>query len=108
MYHRFEGLIRATARSVRRREFRARRVKGLKDDLGIEVVLDEGFLAWRGAKIDSTKERCGRIDDGYLSGYAVTSPILKEMGYPFTMFIYTNYVGAGGKSISSGTARTDA
>jgi len=40
------------------------------------------------------------IDDGYVSGYAVAWPILKEFGYPFTMFIYTQYVSVGGKSIT--------
>ena len=53
-----------------------------------------------GRKIDSAEERrdndrrrlcvriCGRLAD------------LEGIGYPFTMFIYTNYVGVGGKSIS--------
>jgi hypothetical protein len=40
------------------------------------------------------------IDDGYISGYNVAWPILKEFGYPFTMFIYTNYVEVGGKSMT--------
>ena len=40
------------------------------------------------------------IDDGYVSGYSEAWPILKKFGYPFTMFVYTNYIGTGGKSIS--------
>ena len=38
------------------------------------------------------------IDDGYISGYSVAWPILKKFGYPFTMFIYTDYVKGGPKS----------
>ncbi len=52
------------------------------------------FLAWRrGEKSIPPKSAVITIDDGYVSGYAVAWPILKEFGYPFTMFIYTNYVG---------------
>ena len=29
---------------------------------------------------------------GYLSGYKVAWAILKKFGYPFTMFIYTDYI----------------
>jgi peptidoglycan/xylan/chitin deacetylase (PgdA/CDA1 family) len=97
-YHRFEDNPRdslATAPA----EFRAQ-MKELKDN-GIEVVPMKDFLAWRrGEKSIPPKSAVITIDDGYVSGYAVAWPILKELGYPFTMFIYTNYVGVGGKSIT--------
>jgi peptidoglycan/xylan/chitin deacetylase (PgdA/CDA1 family) len=97
-YHRFEDNPRdslATAPA----EFRAQ-MKELKDN-GIEVVPMKGLLAWRrGEKSIPPKSAVITIDDGYISGYAVAWPILKEFGYPFTMFIYTNYIGNGGKSIS--------
>ena len=32
--------------------------------------------------------------------YDTAWPILKKYNYPFTLFIYINYVGAGGKSMS--------
>jgi len=97
-YHRFEDNPRdslATAPA----EFRSQ-MKELKDN-GIEVVPMKGLLAWRrGEKSIPPKSAVITIDDGYISGYAVAWPILKEFGYPFTMFIYTNYIGNGGKSIS--------
>jgi peptidoglycan/xylan/chitin deacetylase (PgdA/CDA1 family) len=97
-YHRFEDNPRdslATAPA----EFRAQ-MKELRDN-GIEVVPMKGLLAWRrGEKSIPPKSAVITIDDGYISGYAVAWPILKEFGYPFTMFIYTNYIGNGGKSIS--------
>ena len=35
------------------------------------------------------------MDDGYRSIYDVAFPILKEFGYPATVFIYSEFVGAG-------------
>ncbi|HEY6676532.1 MAG TPA: polysaccharide deacetylase family protein [Terrimicrobium sp.] len=59
----------------------------------------EDFLAWRrGEKGIPQKSALISIDDGYLSGYNVAWPILKKFGYPFTMFIYTDYVKGGPKS----------
>src|SRR6516165_8322294 len=34
------------------------------------------------------------------SQYYVAWPIMKEFGYPFTLFIYTQWVNTGGKAIS--------
>ncbi len=34
------------------------------------------------------------IDDGYRSAYEVAYPILKEFGYPATLFVYTDFIGA--------------
>ncbi|MEH6823434.1 MAG: polysaccharide deacetylase family protein [Motiliproteus sp.] len=33
------------------------------------------------------------IDDGYRSFYEVAFPILKEFGYPATLFVYTDFIG---------------
>ena len=35
-----------------------------------------------------------------MSGYDTAWPILKKFGYPFTMFVYINYINSGGKSVS--------
>jgi peptidoglycan/xylan/chitin deacetylase (PgdA/CDA1 family) len=40
------------------------------------------------------------VDDGYRSVYDYAWPVLAEYGFPFAVYIYTNYVGAGGKSMS--------
>jgi Polysaccharide deacetylase len=67
------------------------------------VISMRDFLAWRrGEKSISPKCAVITLDDGWLSGYQVAWPILKEFGYPFTMFIYTNYINVGGKSMSWG------
>jgi hypothetical protein len=88
-YHRFEDNPRDTL-ALPPAEFRAQ-MKQLKDD-GIAVVAMKDFLTWRrGEKSIPPKSAVITIDDGYVSGYAVAWPILNEFGYPFTMFIYTNY-----------------
>jgi peptidoglycan/xylan/chitin deacetylase (PgdA/CDA1 family) len=51
------------------------------------------FSQWRRGEKEIPEKSCViSIDDGYRSGYEVAWPILKKFGYPFTMFIYTNYV----------------
>jgi peptidoglycan/xylan/chitin deacetylase (PgdA/CDA1 family) len=70
----------------------------LKDN-GITIIPMADFLAWRrGEKSIPPKSAIISIDDGYISGYSVAWPILKKFGYPFTMFIYTDYVKGGPKS----------
>ncbi|MEM7217176.1 MAG: polysaccharide deacetylase family protein [Pseudomonadota bacterium] len=36
------------------------------------------------------------IDDGYQSAYRVAFPLLKEFGYPCTVFIYSDFMNRGG------------
>jgi peptidoglycan/xylan/chitin deacetylase (PgdA/CDA1 family) len=97
-YHRFEDNPR-DALAIAPAEFRTQ-MQQLKD-AGIQVITMKDFLAWRrGERSIPSKSAVITIDDGYVSGYSVAWPILKEFGYPFTMFIYTNYVNVGGKSIT--------
>jgi peptidoglycan/xylan/chitin deacetylase (PgdA/CDA1 family) len=97
-YHRFEDKPR-DALAIAPAEFRTQ-MQQLKDN-GIRVISMKDLLAWRrGEKSIPQKSAVITIDDGYVSGYSVAWPILKGFGYPFTMFIYTNYVGVGGKSIT--------
>jgi len=101
-YHRFEerpkdGL--AITPSAFRQEMQA-----LKDN-GVEVISMADFLAWqKGEKSIPKRAAIITMDDGYDSCKDVAWPILKEFGYPFTMFIYTDYVRggprSGGKSLS--------
>ncbi len=70
-------------------------------DAGFTVIPMQDFLAWRrGEKDIPTKSCVITIDDGYVSGYDTAWPILKKFGYPFTMFVYINYINSGGKSVS--------
>ena len=40
------------------------------------------------------------IDDNYYSTYEIAFPILKKYGYPATLFIYTDLITSGGKSMN--------
>lgn len=75
-------------------------MQALKDE-GFSVIPMRDFLAWRrGEKAIPEKSAIITIDDGWVSGYEQAWPILKKFDYPFTLFIYINYVGTGGKSMS--------
>ena len=70
-------------------------------DGGFAVIPMQDFLAWRRGDKDIPARSCViTIDDGYVSGYDTAWPILKKFGYPFTMFVYINYINSGGKSVS--------
>ena len=95
-YHRFEDKPKDSL-AIKPADFEAQ-MQALKDN-GITVISMEDFLAWRrGEKGIPEKAAIISIDDGYLSGYKVAWPILKKFGYPFTMFIYTDYIKGGPKS----------
>ena len=101
-YHRFEDRPRDSL-AVNPGEFE-KQMGALKEH-GFTVIPMQDFLAWRrGEKSIADKSCVITIDDGYRSGYDVAWPILKKHSYPFTMFIYTNYVkgqpNAGGQSLS--------
>jgi peptidoglycan/xylan/chitin deacetylase (PgdA/CDA1 family) len=70
-------------------------------DNGISVISMQDFLAWRrNEKSIPPKSAIISLDDGYVSAVEVARPILKKFGYPWTYFIYTKYVGSGGKSVT--------
>ena len=97
-YHRFEDLPRDYL-AIKPSEFEAQ-MQGIKDN-GFTVIPMKDFLAWRrGEKEIPAKSALITIDDGYVSAYNVAWPILKKFGYPFSMFVYIQYIGSGGKSIT--------
>jgi hypothetical protein len=91
-YHRFVDKVRHPDTEITPAEFEAQ-MQALKDQ-GIAVISMDDFLAWRHEQ-KSLPPRCAliTIDDGYNVGYTVAWPILKNFGYPFTMFIYTDFQG---------------
>lgn len=99
-YHRLEEKPRpndALAMTPQEFEKEMQQVK----DAGFNVIPMQDFLAWRRGDKDIPAKSCViTIDDGYVSGYDTAWPILKKFGFPFTMFVYVNYIGSGGKSIS--------
>jgi peptidoglycan/xylan/chitin deacetylase (PgdA/CDA1 family) len=69
-------------------------------DSKIPVVPLSDVLAWkRGEK--NIPDECIVItmDDGWQGVYSIAYPILKEYGFPFTVYIYKKYVNIGGRSM---------
>lgn len=100
-YHRFVDKVRHPDTEITPAEFESQ-MQALKDQ-DIPVIPLDDFLAWKHEQ-KSLPPRCAiiTIDDGYSVGYTVAWPILKKYGYPFTMFIYTDYV-SGGRRTGSGS-----
>ena len=97
-YHRFEDKA-GGIYSISPAEFE-QELQAIKDN-GFTVISMQDFLAWRrDEKEIPAKSAIITIDDGYTSSYEVAWPILKKFGYPFTMFVYVQFVGSGGKSIT--------
>jgi peptidoglycan/xylan/chitin deacetylase (PgdA/CDA1 family) len=102
-YHRLVDKVRYPGTEITPAMFE-QQMKMLKER-GITVIGMQDLLAWkRGEK--NIPPRCAVItfDDGWKSQYEVAWPILKKMGYPVTMFIYTE--GVAGASLGGGQAIT--
>ena len=57
--------------------------------------------AWeRGEKQSPEKAVLLTFDDGWESVYTDAYPVLKEFGFPFTMYLYKKYVNSGGRSMT--------
>ena len=99
-YHRLEEHPRPHDPLAMTPEEFTKEMQALKDN-NFAVIPMQDFLAWRRGEKEIPPKCCVvSIDDGYVSGYDTAWPILKKFGYPFTMFVYINYIGAGGKSIT--------
>lgn len=69
-------------------------------DSKIPVIPLSDVLAWkRGEKSIPEEAICITMDDGYVGVYEYAYPILKEMGFPFTVYLYKKYVAIGGRSM---------
>ena len=102
-YHRLVDKVRYPGTEITPAMFE-QQMKMLKDR-GITVISLQDLLAWkRGEK--NIPPRCAVIsfDDGWKSQYEVAWPIMKKLGYTFTMFIYTE--GVAGASLGGGQAIT--
>ncbi len=96
-YHRFEAKPRDPL-AITPEHFR-KQLEAIKAS-GIPVIPMADYLAWRrGEKAIPPRAIVITIDDGYNDTYTLAWPILQEFGYPFTYYVYINYIGAGGRSI---------
>lgn len=98
-YHNFSKTAKVTQMLMRTSEFREQ-MEYLRH-AGITVISMQEFLEWRfGTR--TLPARCALItlDDGWKSVYTDAYPILKEYGYPFTVFLYTKYLTGLGDSLN--------
>lgn len=99
-YHDFSSTRRVDEMLIRPSKFR-KQMQAIKD-LGLNVITLEDFTLWKqGKKTIPDKSILITIDDGWKSIYTDAYPILKEFGYPFTIYLYTNYIDRGGSSMTS-------
>ena len=99
-YHDFSETAPETAMRIRTSKFR-KQMEVIRQ-LGITVVPMADFTAWKkGEKELPEKSILLTFDDGWKSFYTDAYPILKEFGYPYTMFLYKDYVDGGGKALTT-------
>lgn len=99
-YHDFSESERETAMRIRTSKFR-KQMEAIRQ-LGLPVISMADFIAWKGGtKEIPAKAVVITIDDGWISTYTDAYPILKEFGYPFTIYLYKDYVDGGGKALTT-------
>ena len=99
-YHDFSSDTEETHMIISTQKFRQQLERIAAAD--IEVISMTDFQAWKAGDI-SLPPRCVMItiDDGWKSVYTEAFPVLKEYDYPFTLFLYKNYVDGGGRALTS-------
>lgn len=98
-YHNFSETAPVTEMLMRTSEFREQ-METIRR-LGYTVISMQEFLEWRfGARELPAKCVLITLDDGWKSVYTDAYPILKEYGYPFHVFLYTQYISGRGDSMS--------
>ena len=98
-YHDFTKTRNPTEMLIREDKFR-KQMQMLKD-AEIPVISMADYLAWRRKEKDLPKHSVViTADDGWREVHTYMLPIMKEFGYPFTVYLYTNFLDAGGRSLS--------
>lgn len=99
-YHDFSETAPETEMVIRTSKFR-KQMEAIKN-AGLPVISMADFQAWkRGEKDIADKSIVITIDDGWKAVYTDAYPVLKEFGFPFTLYLYKNYVDGGGKALTS-------
>ncbi len=99
-YHDLSENLPETAMRIRTSKFR-KQMQAIRQ-LGIKVITMEQFTAWKknGTPIPS-RAILITFDDGWKSVYTEAFPILKELGFPYTIFLYKDYVDGGGRALTT-------
>ena len=103
-YHDFSNTRPATEMCLRTAEF-CQQLQYIQD-AGISVITMQDFREWLlGSR--QLPERCVliTIDDGWVNVYTEAFPVLQAYGYPFTLYLYTDFLGGKGLSMSQEVIR---
>ncbi len=98
-YHDFSNTRPVSEMCLRTAEF-CQQMQYIKD-AGLTVITMQDFQEWLlGGRC--LPERCVliTIDDGWRSVYTEAFPVLKAYGYPFTLYLYTDFISGRGLSMS--------
>jgi len=99
-YHDFSMTRPVTDMCMRTSKFR-QQMQAIKD-LKLNVISLEDFQLWKAGKKEiPDRSVLITIDDGWKAVYTEAYPILKEHGFPFAVYLYTNYIDVGGRSMTS-------
>lgn len=93
-YHRFSPAGRRCDRLAVSADKFARQLRYLRDRGYTVISLADLADHMDGKKAIPRKAVVLTIDDGYRSVYQIAYPILRKYGYPATIFVYSNFVGA--------------
>ncbi len=103
-YHNFSTTEEPTEMLMRTEDFRAQ-MEYIRQ-AGLKVISMQEFLEWRfGARDLPPQCVLITLDDGWRSVYTQAYPILKEYKYPFTLFLYTDFISGRGDSMSPSMIR---
>jgi peptidoglycan/xylan/chitin deacetylase (PgdA/CDA1 family) len=70
-------------------------------DSKIPVIPMRDLLAWKKGEKNIPEEAIViTMDDGWEGVYRFAFPVLKEFGFPFTIYLYKKYVNIGGRSMT--------
>ena len=99
-FHDFSDTAPETAMRTRTSKFR-KQMEVIRQ-LGIPVISMDDFIAWKkGDKEVPQKSILLTFDDGWKSFYTDAYPILKELHFPFTLYLYKDYVDGGGRALTT-------
>ncbi len=99
-YHEFSAVKKGSAMRITTSLF-AEQMQAIKDS-GIRVISLTEFLQWRKGHLELPAQAVLiTIDDGWISVYEEAFAVLKKHRFPFTIFLYQNYLNGGGRALTT-------
>ena len=99
-YHEFSSSLAPSQMRMRTATFK-KQMEALKS-LRLPVISLHDFVEWKkGKKFIPPRAVMITIDDGWKSVYTEAFPILKEHKFPFTVYLYKDYVDGGGRALTT-------